>query len=384
MERSQLFWQTYLNLEKEFLEIAKYIYITDEKTIYSNKKYITEPCTTQLETFSPHIADLLIRTCIEIEAISKELYFNYGGEKNRGDRNLLFDIDCLKLVDIKCKTHLKEVMVACPSINLTKEENICFKPLKDAHRGQGNDWERAYQALKHDRYSSISKGTIKNLLHALGALYLLNIYYKNNKLTVKYYEVYNMDLSLGSSIFSVKQPSQKYLLNVVNNQDVTGILTADESPFILKYTDTCYKQILDANKKIGEEIMSYVLAQPEFKEPEFVQQVLKANQEGKDTTLLSELSKYRLQKKIPTDLTFEERKRLLVASSEWKSLPNSDRQILREENITENNIQEEIENLGIISAALIQQRFDNTKWQKAFGNGECELILDTGDIEYKL
>ena len=29
MEKSQMFWQTYLNLEKEFFEVAKYIYITD-------------------------------------------------------------------------------------------------------------------------------------------------------------------------------------------------------------------------------------------------------------------------------------------------------------------------------------------------------------------
>lgn len=55
----------------------------------------------QLETFSPHIADLLVRCCVQIEALSKELYFDIGGTKKRGDKNLFFDEDCLKLIDKK-------------------------------------------------------------------------------------------------------------------------------------------------------------------------------------------------------------------------------------------------------------------------------------------
>lgn len=31
MKKSDVFWQTYLKLEKELLEISKYVYITDEK-----------------------------------------------------------------------------------------------------------------------------------------------------------------------------------------------------------------------------------------------------------------------------------------------------------------------------------------------------------------
>lgn len=213
MEKAQLFWQTYLNLEKEVLEVAKYIYITDEITTYSKGALVASHCKTQLETFSPHIADLLIRTCVEIEAISKELYHKFGGIKARGSKDLFFDEDCLKLIDIKCKTHNKVVLVSCPAFNLTKEENLCFKPLREAHKRQGTDWGKAYQALKHDRYSSLSQGTIKKLLHAMGALFLLNIYFKNVKLTAKYLEVSRLDYSLGSLIFSVKQPSCDYVVS---------------------------------------------------------------------------------------------------------------------------------------------------------------------------
>ncbi len=54
----QLYWQVYKNLEREFQSLAETIYIDDR----------------QQEVYSMKIADLLIRTVIEIESLSKELY----------------------------------------------------------------------------------------------------------------------------------------------------------------------------------------------------------------------------------------------------------------------------------------------------------------------
>lgn len=387
MERSQLFWQAYLNLEKEVLKVAQYIYFTDEITTYSKGSLVTSHCKTQLETFSPHIADLLIRTCVEIEAISKELYHNFGGPKARGDKNLFFDEDCLKLIDIKCKTHQKVVMVSCTSFNLKKEENLCFKPLREAHKRQGTDWEKAYQALKHDRYSSISRGTVKNLLHAMGALFLLNTYNKNVKLTSKYLDVKHLDFSLGSSIFAVKQPSDEYVLKIINNQDITDILHADESPFVMKYTDLCYKQILDANQNMLEEIKKYWLSQPELRESEFILQMKQAKErEAKDphqrVIPLWELSQYRLRKKIPATLSFEERKKLLISSPEWQSRIRQQNHHLDANGITEANIQAEIDHTGLLAGIELQQHFENIRMHKAFNEGYCELVLDTGNVRY--
>lgn len=52
-----LYWQVFKNLEREFQELADTIYINDA----------------QQEVYSMKIADLLIRTVIEIEALAKEL-----------------------------------------------------------------------------------------------------------------------------------------------------------------------------------------------------------------------------------------------------------------------------------------------------------------------
>lgn len=189
MKNSDIFWQSYLNLEKEAIEVSKYIFFTDEVLVNGKSGIVTQACNTQLETFSPHIADLLVRCCVQIEAVSKELYFDNGGTKARGDSSILFDEDCLKLIDIKWKTHEKAVMIVAPFFNFVKDENRVLKPLKEAHKRQGTYWERAYQAVKHDRYSSLHKGNIKAFLHALAALYLLNIYYRNDSWVTKYQDI---------------------------------------------------------------------------------------------------------------------------------------------------------------------------------------------------
>lgn len=387
MNKSEIFWQTYLGLEKELLEVARYIFITDTINVNRDGEMTSSPCSTQLQVFSPHIADLLIRTCIEIEAISKELYFDFGGEKARGDKNLFFDEDCLKLIDMKCKTHKKIVAISCPFFNLTSDDNKFFRPLNKAHERQGTKWERAYQAVKHNRYSSLSQGNIRNLIHAMGALYLLNIYCRDVRLSTKYLEFSNLDFSFGSSVFSVKRPNQQYVCDVINGKEVNDILDGGDSPFVLKYTDSVYKEVLSANETVIKEITKYWLAQPEIKEIEFQKWMEKAKErESKDprqrVILLWELCEYRLHKKVPLTLPFEERKKLFVASDEWKGRIRQQNSHLEEDQITEENIQAEITQAGISAGMELQLRFENIKMVKAFNQGYCEVVLDKGDVKY--
>lgn len=376
MNKSEMFWQTYLNLEKELLDISKYIYITDE--INDN----------QLKTYSPYIADLLVKTCIEIEAISKELYFDFKGEKLRGDKTLMFDTDCLKLIDIKCETHKKIVMITCSSFNITKQENKVFKPLKEAHKQQGTDWERAYQAVKHDRYASISKGTINNLIHAMGALYLLNIYNRKIKIDFKFLDFYKIDLSFGSSIFSVKNPNSNYVDGVINNKEFSKVLKGNESPFVYKYTSSSYKNIVQTNEEINELKVNFINNQPEMKDPEFITQLHEEAARYNDNpenqiNIYKFLCIYRINKKIPKELPYIERKKLLVNSPEWKNYIRNRSNTLSENEITDLNIQSEINNLGSYEGLIMEVELMKTKLQKALNEAYCELVLDTGEIKYK-
>ena len=64
MNKSDIFWQTYLNLENSLVDLGKYVLISD----VSN----SDGWRSQLDVFSPYIADLLVSCCVQIEAISKE------------------------------------------------------------------------------------------------------------------------------------------------------------------------------------------------------------------------------------------------------------------------------------------------------------------------
>lgn len=374
MKKSDIFWQTYLSLEKEFINVSNFIFITDEITTNEHGKEVTKPCYSQLETFSPHIADLLIRCCVQIEAISKELYYDNGGTKPRGDKNLFFDEDCLKLIDIKWATHDKRVMVVAPFFNLTKEEHRVLRPLKNAHKRSGTFWEKAYQAVKHDRFASLKDGNVKALLHSMAALYLLNLYYRNDSWVIKYQELSNSDFSMGSSIFAVKQPEVGQLW-YGNNP------TKSESPYVVRYQAEDYKRIEDMQKADREALNHYWQQQPELKDPEFLAILAKEREKQElDPThrilYFWELGRYRLKKLLPTNLPFVERKEKFIKSEAWNCWINQHNTHLNPEDITENNIDEEIENVGRRWGMDIEKKYNTMSWINLAMNGAiCEVYI---------
>lgn len=154
-------------------------------------------------------------------------------------------------------------MVVAPFFNLTKEENRILRPLKNAHKRAGTFWEKAYQAVKHDRFASLKDGNIKALLHSMAALYLLNLYYRNDSWIIKYQELSKTDFSMGSSIFAVKQPEVGQLW--YGNTPIVG-----ESPYVVRYQTEDYKRIEAMQKADNEALNNYWQQQPEIKEPEFL------------------------------------------------------------------------------------------------------------------
>lgn len=374
MKKSDIFWQTYLNLEKEVVEVSKFIFITDEKIVNKDGTVMTESCTTQLMTFSPHIADLLVRCCVQIEAISKELYYELSGEKKRGDNTIKFDEDCLKLIDIKWETHSKKVLVVAPFFNLTKEENTILRPLKDAHKRQGTYWERCYQAVKHDRYACLCAGNVKALIHALAALFLLNIYFRKDSWHVIYKDLGKLDCSIGSSIFSIVPPVAGDIW--YGNQPKQG-----ESPYVVSYQDEAYKRIENAQNAENKARAEYWKQQPELNEPKFIAQLNAEFEKNKQNPnyrviLIWELAKYRLNKLIPQDLPFEEKKYRLINSTAWKGRIHQQNNHLAPEDITEDNIQQEINIVAIRWGMEIEWSFKKEEWELfATSSAMCKVFI---------
>lgn len=369
MKKSDIYWQTYINLEKEVIEMSKYIFVTDVKTINRNGLEVLEKCSTQLLTFSPHIADLLVRCCVQIEAISKELYYDLNGEKKRGDNTIKFDEDCLKLIDIKWETHNKRVLVVAPFFNLTKDENRVLRPLKEAHKRQGTYWEKAYQAVKHDRYACLYVGNVKALIQALAALYLLNVYYRKETWIIKYQDLGKQDYSMGSALFSVLKPVVNQLWEGNNPQK-------SESPFVVSYQDDVYKQIDDIRRKEFDNLNNYWRQQPELQEPAFLAQLQEAFKRGERVMQIWELAKYRLNKSLPSTLPFDVRKERLIKSEAWNCWINQHNQHLAPEELTEENIQGEINEVGVRWGMEIMKRYQKLEWVHiATNSGLCRVYI---------
>lgn len=183
------FWPVYKNIEAEFIKIMYYIHIDDnQQFVYSSK-----------------MADLILRAAIEIESICKELYVRAGGHPVK---NIKFDYDILdkKLIP-DWELNKKVVIISSYNCFQTQKELSPFKKT-EAKTGKPSEltfsWNNAYQNLKHDRSRSIQMGNIKYLFDIMAALFILNIYYKDESFPeAKFPNEISIPASLGSEIFSI-------------------------------------------------------------------------------------------------------------------------------------------------------------------------------------
>jgi hypothetical protein len=138
------YWTVYRNLEEEFLELSRSIHIDDN----------------QLNVYSIKICELVIRTVVEVESLSKHLYFTKGGDK-KDNNQLFFDTDCIDYLESLWKLSKKKVLVSSPHLYLEEESNTVLTPLKKANKrgSSSSDWLRAYQAIKHNRAANLKKGS---------------------------------------------------------------------------------------------------------------------------------------------------------------------------------------------------------------------------------
>ena len=229
-----LFLPIYRNLEKEVLQLSENIFFNDD----------------QLNVYSTKIAELLIQTVVEIESLSKELYFKNGGHRKYNDDGkeepVFFDTDCIALLEQRWELSKKEVLIAAPNFYFQNSANKILTPLHKANKrgSSAPDWARAYQAVKHDRGNNLAKANIKVLIRALGALYILNIYNRTEQEIKR--ETISQDSSFGSQIFTAQKQiaffPPSFLEDVEQYNDKSCIC-------IERVPDHIYKKIIDATKE---------------------------------------------------------------------------------------------------------------------------------------
>jgi hypothetical protein len=236
-----------------------------------------------------HIAELIIRCAVEIESISKELYSLLGGnmsptDTNGNKRDLYFDTDCLDLLENNWHICKKEVTVSARSLYFIEDKHRIITPLHRANkRGtSGSKWKQAYQSIKHDRRNSLKKATIENLLYALGSLYILNLYYLDDRQDIGrvYLSDHQFDSRVGSDVFSVHYCSATGLSMscIMDDSCINPPISEDElnrSIYIVKYDDKSYgemhksfcldSQITEKAFNSLPEIAKFIFENPEYR-----------------------------------------------------------------------------------------------------------------------
>lgn len=270
-----VFWTVYKNLEKELIGLSNNIHFCDD----------------QDSVYSVYISDLLIRTAVEIESLSKELYKLAGGnmiplDDEGKERDLLFDSDCIQYLDRSWHITKKCVNVVAPSFYFTNQDNLLLHPLKNCNkRGEGR-WKKAYQAVKHNRVESLPAGNIANLIRAMAALYILNLYYRNENFdggTVL--NTVPFDTRMGSDIFSISLAHAEHcqISEEMSDEGIDDSVKSelDSAVYVQKFTDDVFKLLHQSIIEYNSSAVDLLSSSPE------VHDLFAVNPNYKITSLLA-------------------------------------------------------------------------------------------------
>ncbi|RHT74962.1 MULTISPECIES: hypothetical protein [unclassified Clostridium] len=240
-----IYFPVYKKIEKEIQELASAIYFCDE----------------QKNVFSLDIADLIVRCLVEIESIAKDIYRieNEVEPDNPGE--------CFKWMEQNWNISKKKVVVISPFFHF--DEMKSFFPFDYKNKSE-EDYYSTYNAIKHDRVKNISKATLYTLVRALGALYILNIYFKNDRIQLKddNYAAH-VDRTFGSEIFSVDIAPCKDIVvlssekNIIPEQCIYKIIRKESDyAFSLSYKnqfgEVCSSSLVMTNKEFQDYAASCV------------------------------------------------------------------------------------------------------------------------------
>ena len=120
--------------------------------------------------------------------------------------------------------------------------------------------------MKHNRKDELSRANIENLLKALSALYLLNVYYRDESFYQTSLTRGNTDfnVSLGTNIFSIKMSNQPHT-NQVNRENSSG---ADQdnvdSVYLLCFPMTSIQRVRQLEKEAWQKRNNALTSSREF------------------------------------------------------------------------------------------------------------------------
>lgn len=238
---TNVYWPVYKSLEEEVEKVLFYVHVDKS----------------QENTYSSKIADIILRAAVEIESISKDLYEKYiPNPKSR--RNTKYDYDAIDKLTPQWKLNEKIIIISHYNYHSSDQELYPFK--KDTKLNK-YIWNNAYQHLKHDRVQSLNYGSIKNMFEIMAALFILNLYYKDEVFDLKQNYLPDAIPKLSNLFnFEVSLLGYRYIKQIeyIKNNNFDSALYVIKK---IEESEKYYEEKILNHKKKLEEIL---LKQPEI------------------------------------------------------------------------------------------------------------------------
>lgn len=161
-------WAAYKAIEEDMLRVAEYIPLE----------------TRQYDVYSFKLADIIMRSCSHIDSLLKDVIRNQDLSDHPNQQKIA---QCRSIIQNPKRRMVKftdyiEIFSEywnLDPIEVTIRRNDDIKrPFAEFENPDPQrktpTWWRAYNALKHDFYSEVEKGTLENALLSLSALFILN------------------------------------------------------------------------------------------------------------------------------------------------------------------------------------------------------------------
>ncbi len=147
------FWNYYLAIEDDLRNLTRFI-------DFSNKN---------LSTYSIELARLLLAAASEVDVILKKFCILLDNAKSPGNIN-----DYKNIIIDKCDDIINEEIII-------HRYGLKTKPLSNWGNDKNPDWWKSYNNVKHERNLYFKEANLKNTINAIGALYIINMYYYKYK-----------------------------------------------------------------------------------------------------------------------------------------------------------------------------------------------------------
>lgn len=156
-------WEYFLVLEKDFLEIERYVTFD----LGDNYLYTTQAVNNNgnSQCFSNEFIKQYQAICSEVDVILKSICVELNSNSTANNMEQYTD-EILNVWSgiVQQKAKMKDIELQ-PFLNWTKTPHY-----------HSPDWWTPYNKVKHERLSNYKKANLKNTLNALAGLYILELY----------------------------------------------------------------------------------------------------------------------------------------------------------------------------------------------------------------